>query len=124
MIAVAAADNATDVRIGTAAFALRIGQTGQQFGIIIEIIDVHFGELLRSQDLDADRYFLQVFRALLRGHSHRIKDGLLVFGRSLVIRAGQSRRAERHVNRSRKRQTRHSELRLHFLLCFHLLSFW
>ena len=88
MVAVAAADNAADVRIGTAAFALRIGQAGQQFGVIIEIIDVHFGELLRSQDLDADRHFLQVFRTLLRGHGDCIKHGLLVFGRCLVIRGG------------------------------------
>ena len=97
MVGVCAACHAAHVQLdetgtGEHAAARRTeGQAGDQLGVVAECRDVLLLELGVAQHLDADRDFLQVLDALLRGHGHGGERGGLVLGcrlRGGVLRMG------------------------------------
>ncbi len=109
VVAVAAAGHAAHVDLREARARGLVRHAGQVLHVVVEVGDVEVLQLFRPQHLDADRHFLQVLHALLRGHRDGVQGGRAAFalgGRRGGRVLGQGGGAERQVDRGGQRELR------------------
>ena len=113
VVAVAAAGDAAHVDLTEARAVRSDRHARQQLGVVLEIVDLQFVELLGTDHVEADRHVLRVLGALLRGDGDRLQRRTAALGVVALLghrRTGEGHAAEGDVDRRGQRHSREFRL--------------